>query len=113
MRKRYHIPARLRWKTEPTTEENARLHRAITAAIRRSVEGLTGETPEIVVVDFEAPTRERFSMGRYRPDRDTYAVPSYQNHGEPTEAPVEEITFEETPVITGALDQVTEGQRNR
>jgi hypothetical protein len=78
MKRRYRIPARLRWRTEPIAEENTRLRRAIIAAIRRAVEGLAGEAPEIVVADFEAqaPARERFSMRRYRPDREPTPSPA-------------------------------------
>jgi hypothetical protein len=74
MKRRYHIPARLHWQTEPTTEENARLHRAIMAAIRRAIESLTGGAPDIVVTDFNAhepahiPELQRWFMQTARED---------------------------------------------
>jgi hypothetical protein len=49
----YHIPARLHWQVEPTAEENARLHRTITDAIRRAVASVIDEAAEVVVTDFE------------------------------------------------------------
>lgn len=108
MKRRYYIPARLHWRTEPTAEENARLQRVITDAIRRAVESSAGE--EIVVADFDSGmvARDRFSPTRYRPEHGAYAVRSYQDAGELAEVPMEEITFEEAPVITGVRDQVIE-----
>ena len=99
----------MQWTAKPVAEERARLQRVITSAIRRAVENSTDGTSDIINADFEVSddASERFPMGRYHPDRDTYVVPSYQDGGAPTEVPVEEITFEDAPVIS---DRVVEGE---
>jgi len=95
MKKRYHLPAQIHWNTEPTADESARLQRVILSAIGRAVESAAGETPEIVVSDFEVPesASERFSPSRYSAERSTYAIPSYKKGGGIAEVPV--VTFEE------------------
>ncbi len=100
MKRHYHIPARVRFQATVSEEDQARLQRVVLSAVRRAVELSAAETPEIVVADFATPeeTRERFSAANYRPNRRTYAVPSFQEGGAPTEVPVEQITFEEEEV---------------
>jgi hypothetical protein len=49
MKRRYHIPTRVKWNTEPNAEESARLQGMAIAAIRRAVESLAGDAAEIVV----------------------------------------------------------------
>lgn len=78
-------------------DEKARLQRAILEALRRGIAGSVGEMPEIVVADFDLPENasEFFSSSRYHAERDTYAVPSYQEVGAPKEIPVQQTTSEE------------------
>lgn len=91
MRSRYHIPARLQWQTEVNADERARLANAITAAIRRTVESAAGKSNGVVSGDFENSEAlvDLFSSDRYRPDRYTYAIPSYDKGGNLQEVPVE------------------------
>ncbi len=48
MKRRYHIPTRVKWNVEPNAEEIARLQGMAIAAIRRAVESLAGDAAEIV-----------------------------------------------------------------
>ena len=71
MTKCYHISTRMRWNVEPSAEESIRLQRVITSAIRRAIENSTGETPDIVISDFEIHenTSEPFSFANNNHDR--------------------------------------------
>jgi hypothetical protein len=97
MKARYFLPSRVQCPEELGANEKARLERTILEALRRGIAAAAGEMPEIVVADFELPkdARETFSSGRYHPDRDTYAVPSYQEGGAPKEIPVEQKALRE------------------
>jgi hypothetical protein len=97
MRSRYYLPSRVQCLDDLSADEKARLERSILEALRRAIVGAAGEMPEIVVADFALPetASEFFSSGRSHPDRDTYAVPSYQEGGAPKEIPVEQKTLRE------------------
>lgn len=94
MKVRYHSPARVDWHTELSADERARLERALLGAVRRAIESSAGGAAQTAITDFEAEANvgELFSSARYRPERGTYAVPSYDDGGEPREVPVEPST---------------------
>lgn len=90
MRRRYHLPASIHCRADIGADERARLQRALSDAVRRAVESSSSGAPEIVAAGFEVQgeAREPFSFGRYHSDRETYAVPSYDDGGRPHEVPV-------------------------
>ncbi len=94
MKVRYHSPARVDWHTESSADEKKRLERAILGAVSRAIENSAGDGAQIATTDFEAEANvgELFSSARYRPERVTYAVPSYDDGGKPHEVPVEPST---------------------
>jgi hypothetical protein len=97
MKSRYYLPSRVQCPEELSADEKARLERTILEALRRGIAAAAGEMPEILVADPEIPqdAREFFSPSRYHADRDTYAVPSYQEGGAPREIPVEQKALRE------------------
>jgi hypothetical protein len=106
MKTRYYLPSRVKCPDDLSADEKARLERSILEALRRGIAAAAGEMPEITVADFALPetASEFFSSSRYHADRDTYAVPSYQEGGAPVELPVERITSEEeTEQTAGSL----------
>lgn len=94
VRTRYHIPTRFNWQNELSAVETTRLESAITAAIQRAVEGSANAASAIVSGNSEnsEALAELFSSQRYRPGRDTYAIPSYDDGGRPQEVPIENAT---------------------
>lgn len=90
MRRRYHLPALIDCRAEIGADEKARLQRAVSDAIRRAVESSSSGEQEIVAANSELQEKasELFSFADYSADRETYAVPSYDDGGRPHEVPV-------------------------
>ncbi|HKO43864.1 MAG TPA: hypothetical protein VJU84_11360 [Pyrinomonadaceae bacterium] len=92
---RYHIPASFILRNELSSDEAARLQNVVTEAIRRAVAASASSASAIIT---EAEEREDsvelFSSERDRPDRDAYAIPSYDDEGRPREVPVERSPVE-------------------
>jgi hypothetical protein len=108
--RKYHIPTRVAWLTEITDDRAARLERTLLDAIRRAVASATSEDAAITAGtrQDDGPLRELYASERFRPERGTYAVPTYDNGGEAIEIPVEvAVTFEEE-AIYASPDQVIE-----
>src|SRR5215469_8266793 len=82
---RYNIPVRASWRSELSSDDKGRIERAIFLAIERAVKGAAEQGSTIVPADIQGAegTSDRFESSRYRPDADTYSVPSYQNQGAP------------------------------
>jgi hypothetical protein len=102
MKKQYHLPTQIIWNIEPNAEESIRLQQAVIVAIRRAVETHNQTAAEIVFTDLTAQKNvsERFAPSRYRSDRQTYGVPSYDKGGALTEVSVEQvISFEDDRII--------------
>jgi hypothetical protein len=106
MRMRYHVPTHVQFQSEASEEEKVRLERALIDAIRRAVESASTASAEIVTgngAGAQEDAREQFSSARYRSDRGTYAVPSYDDGGSSAEVSVEESATErleeDRPVI--------------
>lgn len=102
MQNRYCLPSTLTWQGETHGLERAQLQRVILSAIGRAVEISAGKGAEMVAITPEIQTevRESFAASRYRSDRDTYAIPSFNGGGAATEVPIEtDITFEEEVVV--------------
>jgi hypothetical protein len=78
MKARYHIPVRAAWQVKPSSEERTRIERVITIAIERAVKSKARQGAEIVATEIQGlgATSQLFESSRYRPDADTYSIPS-------------------------------------
>jgi hypothetical protein len=109
MKARYHIPVRAAWQGELPSDEKTRIECAIFLAIERAVKSTAEQGSEIVPAEIQVAEgySERFEFSQYRPDADTYSIPSYQNQGAPVEVAV--ISFEPEE-ITATPDRVVENK---
>jgi hypothetical protein len=99
MSARYHVPPTVRFRTEPSAEQRARIERAVLEAIRGAVEDAAGHSAEVVTGTAPLPVAvaERFASARRT--RDAYRVPSYQQAGSEEEIPLAQIGTEQDDVI--------------
>jgi hypothetical protein len=90
MNRRYHIPSQISWHEQFSDDEKARVRHAVLSAIARAVEEAATDRTEIVQVSsrLEEEPGERFEPSRFHSESESYSVPSYDDHGAPTQLPV-------------------------
>lgn len=93
---RNHFPPQIAWRGADTAPgERVRVELFVVRALQEALTD-TGDLEQrgVGVAGLAEPVRESRSPSRDRPDRGTYAVPSFQDAGEPVELPIDESPIE-------------------
>src|SRR5438105_5442067 len=89
---RFHLPSQIEVPEAVASEDRDRLQRMVLTTIRAAIERTAADSAQMVV---DAPgsaeqPRERFSPTRLTKDRSTYAIPSYDDGGAPSDVPIKQ-----------------------
>ncbi|MCB0176440.1 MAG: hypothetical protein KDJ97_38435, partial [Anaerolineae bacterium] len=92
MRNIYNLPTKINFPESLPSDVRLRLQTVILDSIRRVAEQSAGDDAQFVAESPARvePVRERFTAHRLNPERVTYAIPSYDNGGAPTNVPLKE-----------------------
>ena len=90
MNRRYHLPSQINWQEQFSGNDKARVRHVVLAAITRAVDEVATDRNQIVHLSarLEEEPRERFESSRFQSESGSYSVPSYDDHGAPTQLPV-------------------------
>src|SRR5689334_19245041 len=90
MNRRYHLPTQINWQEQFSGNDKARVRHVVLAAITRAVDEVATDRNQIVHLSarLEEEPRERFESSRFQSESGSYSVPSYDDHGAPTQLPV-------------------------